>query len=276
MSFMKRYDDYLIVTDLDGTLYKNQYDIPKINIDAVDKFVSLGGKFAVATGRGIEATRFITEAINIPNPIIVNNGHAIYDFNNEKIVYNVYLPDRIKDFVKDIHNKFSSVGIEVYSDRKIFVVSDNNVVKEHLDYEKVDREYISFDEAVKMNWSKLLMAEEKEILEEIIEYSNGLLNEKYVDDGFKTIRTNRRFLEGVCRNIDKGTGVMELSKALGLSGEHIYTIGNYYNDIELVECAYGAWVKNTPDELLPLAKYITDKTCEDGAFAEFVEHVMSL
>ncbi len=140
---MKRFDDYLIVTDLDGTLYKRQNDIPKVNIEAIDRFTSLGGKFAVATGRGIEAARFITEAINIPDPIIVNNGHAIYDYNAEKIVFNIYLPDESKDFTAMIMDKFPTVGVEVYSDRDLYIIRDNHVVHEHLDYEKVDRDYLT-------------------------------------------------------------------------------------------------------------------------------------
>ena len=36
---MKRFDDVLVVTDLDGTLYENQNDIPAVNIDAINRFI---------------------------------------------------------------------------------------------------------------------------------------------------------------------------------------------------------------------------------------------
>lgn len=273
---MKRFDDYLIVTDLDGTLYKRQTDIPGVNIDAIKRFTSLGGKFAVATGRGIEAARFITQAIDIPDPIIVNNGHAIYDYNNEKLVYNVYLPDRIKDFTHDIMMKFPSVGVEVYSDRELYVINDNHVVTEHLDYEKVEREHISFEKACKIKWSKLLLADGEDVLLKIIDYANRLETGDYLSDGFKTIRTSRLFLEGVCKGVDKGTGVHELARLLNVPDGHIYTIGNFYNDIELVQCAHGAWVKDSPKELYDMAEYITKTDCANGAFAEYVDYIMSI
>lgn len=271
---MKRFDDYLIVTDLDGTLYKKQTDIPQVNINAIERFTSLGGKFAVATGRGIEAARFITEAINIPDPIIVNNGHAIYDYNNEKLVYNVYLPDRIKDFTFDIMQKFPSVGVEVYSDRELYVINDNHVVTEHLDYEMVEREHISFEKAGEIKWSKLLFADDEEILLKIIDYAKRLENGEYSSDNFQTIRTSRLFLEGVCKDINKGTAVHELARLLNVPNEHIFTIGNFYNDIELVQCAHGAWVKDSPEELYSMAEYITEKICAHGAFAEYVDYIM--
>lgn len=271
---MKSFNDYLIVTDLDGTLYKRQNDIPKVNIDAINKFVSMGGKFAVATGRGIEATRFITEAIDIPNPIIVNNGHSIYDFNNEKIVYNVYLPDSIKLFVKKIVEKFPSAGVELYSDRKLYVLSNNHVITEHLEYEHVSFEKISFDELENIKLSKLLIADDEDVLLNIIEYAKSLEGDEFSSASFKTIRTSRLFLEGVCKSINKGTAVHELVKVLNLSGEHVFTIGNFYNDMELVQSAFGAWIKDTPNELLPFGKYVTSKTCAEGGFAEFLEYIM--
>lgn len=272
---MKRFDDYLIVTDLDGTLYQSQHNIPQVNIDAVNEFISLGGKFAVATGRGIEAARFITEAIRIPNPIIVNNGHTIYDFNRDEIVYNVYLPDRIKQFAKEVADRFPSVGIEIYFDRDIYVIRNNAVVAEHLDYEKVSRRCITFEEAEALPWSKLLFADEADRLALEMDDVNERLADAYAGDGFEVIQTSHHFLEGVCRAINKGTAVHELARRLSVPHNHVYTIGNFYNDIELVKCAHGAWVKDSPRELYDLAEYITDSTCADGAFAEYVRYVMA-
>ena len=47
---MKRFDDALIVTDLDGTLYENQNHMIPQNEQAIEKFMSLGGHFTFATG----------------------------------------------------------------------------------------------------------------------------------------------------------------------------------------------------------------------------------
>lgn len=273
---MKRYDDYLLVTDLDGTLYKRQNDVPQINIDAIERFTSKGGHFAIATGRGVEAARFITENIDITAPSIVNNGHAIYDYKTDEFVLNIYLPERIKQFTFEIMDAFPECGVEIYSDRPVYVLRDHPVVTHHLSYESMPIDAISRDTAAAMQWSKLLVADDEENLIKIIDYSDRLINEKYHDDGFKMIRTNRLFFEGIRVDINKGTAVHELARHLGLSGEHIYTIGNYYNDVELVSCAYGAWISGSPEELLKYGKYVTKKSCEEGGFAEFIDHIMAL
>ena len=41
---MKPLEDYLLVTDLDGTLYKNQNFIPQENLDAIKRFEELKKK----------------------------------------------------------------------------------------------------------------------------------------------------------------------------------------------------------------------------------------
>ena len=47
---MAKFDNILIATDLDGTLYENQNFIPQINLDKIKYFTDNGGKFTIATG----------------------------------------------------------------------------------------------------------------------------------------------------------------------------------------------------------------------------------
>ena len=88
---MKPLEGYLLVADLDGTLYKNQNFIPKVNLKAIEKFEELGGKFTICTGRGINTTEFISEEIRFNCPLIVNGGHTFYDFYKDKSVFSVNL-----------------------------------------------------------------------------------------------------------------------------------------------------------------------------------------
>ena len=54
----------LIVSDFDGTL-GNKNDISSENISAIQKFVKLGGKFAICTGRPYTSIKDICEAYNL-------------------------------------------------------------------------------------------------------------------------------------------------------------------------------------------------------------------
>ena len=52
---MKRYENLLLVSDLDGTLIPRGGIISAENREAVQAFVDGGGRFAIATGRTPEA-----------------------------------------------------------------------------------------------------------------------------------------------------------------------------------------------------------------------------
>ena len=51
----KRYDDILLISDLDGTLIPRHEAIADENLAALNAFTAAGGAFAAATGRTPEA-----------------------------------------------------------------------------------------------------------------------------------------------------------------------------------------------------------------------------
>ena len=48
---MGKFDNILICTDLDGTLFRNDKSISQRNVDAIEYFKSEGGYFTFITGR---------------------------------------------------------------------------------------------------------------------------------------------------------------------------------------------------------------------------------
>mgnify|MGYP001864261877 CR=1 FL=1 len=269
---MKRFDDALIVTDLDGTLYENQNHMIPQNEQAIEKFMSLGGHFTFATGRGISTARPLAQKIKTSCPAIANNGHSIYDYQNNKLLFSVYLSDAIKSFTKEIHEKFPKCGIEVYCDEQIYVLQLNDVVKEHLHYEQVPCVLADFEEVEQLSWSKLLITDAPEQIDIVRDFAKTIL-----PASVRMIFTSRVFTEFVRPDTDKGTAVRKLAQMLGVSEHKIYTIGNYYNDLEMIQSAsIGACVADAPADLKQTADYVTKKTCAQGGFAEFVEYVMGL
>lgn len=47
----KKYDGYMLCTDMDGTLLNTDHEISKENAEAIKHFIREGGIFTVATGR---------------------------------------------------------------------------------------------------------------------------------------------------------------------------------------------------------------------------------
>ena len=47
----KTFENWLVVSDIDGTLNNKIRKLPKRNYDAIKKFTELGGNFTLASGR---------------------------------------------------------------------------------------------------------------------------------------------------------------------------------------------------------------------------------
>lgn len=269
---MKPLHDYLLVTDLDGTLYKNQNFIPKENLDAIKKFKELGGKFTISTGRGINTTEFISEEIEFNCPLIVNGGHTFYDFYKDKAVSSENLAESSKEFVRVLQSKFPNVGIEVYSDRKIFCLQVNDVTREHLSYEKVDFIEANLDDIIDLDWQKVLFEDEEDKIQEVREFARANCPED-----IRLMDTHRRFMEFSTTYTDKGTAILKLADMYDIPHSNVCAIGNYYNDLEMIKAAgIGAFVNDSPADLKAQADYITTKDCEDGALAEFIDYIINL
>ena len=48
---LKPLTDYLLISDIDGTLVNTNKEVPQRNIDAIRRYQELGGRFTIATGR---------------------------------------------------------------------------------------------------------------------------------------------------------------------------------------------------------------------------------
>ena len=47
--------DYIVVSDIDGTLLQAGYGVPRKNLDAIERVVFLGGRFTLCSGRSSES-----------------------------------------------------------------------------------------------------------------------------------------------------------------------------------------------------------------------------
>ena len=85
---MKPFEHLLILSDLDNTFLGKASRIVPENVEAIERFKSLGGKFAFATGRDPFALlRVVPTAAEIANyPCIVTNGAYVYDFQAKNTI----------------------------------------------------------------------------------------------------------------------------------------------------------------------------------------------
>ena len=259
------FDGYLLVSDIDGTLYHNN-KIPPANLEAIEYFKSEGGIFTIATGRGIRIAKQICKEARVNAPVITTNGGVIYDGEQDKILHSTYLSDAACEMIKEAVRKYPRLGGLVTVDNEILTLNDTPDVKKVRIYDKV--EYIPVESCNK-KWQKILyILDDLDHLREIKEYFQGvkLPEIRYVESA-------PNFYEVLPEGISKATNFEKLRELIPCKPTKIFAIGDYYNDKEMVLAAdIGAVTAEAPDDMKAIADYVSAGVL-DGAVADFIYYL---
>ena len=266
---MGLFDGCLLVSDIDGTLLHNGI-IPQKNIEAIEWFKSEGGIFTIATGRAIAAAKYSYDLSEANAPLIALNGSAIYDFREEKFLYEKFLDPRCVEIVFEILNEFPTVGAEFFNGLDIYLIRGNNGTNQHSEFEHFKFKELP-DNFTSIPWGKVLFAfNDTETLAPFMEYIKKF-NVDYCKFVNTCVSETARYFELLPANINKGTAIKELKKLSG--AKYSFGIGDFYNDLELIRDAdYGAAVYAAPQDIKQIANYVTCP-CEEGAVADFINQI---
>lgn len=244
-----KFDGYVIITDLDGTLLTDDKKISKENLEAINYFIDNGGRFSVATGRVIEATEIYLSNININLPIIVYNGGVIYDYNNKKILIEKFVNEKQKRIIHKIKEDNNNIGIEIYSNRKLYVYNDTGFSKRYAT-EMLDIIYEVDEDIFLMDWHKILLVGKSEIIDEI---EKDFYN-KYKLQGTRSGKTSFELLPV---NESKGQALKNIITMCDLDPDKVICIGDNMNDLELLqEAAISFCPENGSERLKKYTNYI--------------------
>ena len=97
----KNLSDWLVVSDIDGTLNNKLRQLPKRNREAINRFVlECNGHFTLASGRNVQSMRKHYENLPIAGtPEVILNGAGVYDYNHEKMLHFDAINDHAMDLV---------------------------------------------------------------------------------------------------------------------------------------------------------------------------------
>jgi len=264
---MKNLLGYTLVSDMDGTLIHNSGKVCQRNIDAINEFKRLGGKFLIATGRTKESVKPYEKVVGASLPCIVSNGAGVYDFHNSEYIMNVFLDDSIKDIVNDVKEVFKDVGIEIMAMDNLYVVRENQYTINHRNNENLSCTLSNLED-IKDKFMKVSFSQEDEYLKNIDIY----MKEKYPQ--YNTVRSGKHYYEIVPMNVDKSTAIKFMVEKFGLDKDKLFTIGDFYNDVGMLKYAkVSATTSGTIDEIKEIASIVVG-TSENGAVADFIEYII--
>lgn len=256
--------DCLVVCDVDNTLLNAQSGLPEVNKLTIELFMSMGGRFTVATGRTTESVKRQLGPLKINAPAITYGGSVIYDFEKKIWLQNKVLPQiAAMQALCDIKEAVPGIGIEVMtSDGRLYVVQSNEYTHHHTVYERLIYTMSPLGE-FSNQWNKVMFAGAPELL---LKAQDFVKNRRY--PGLYFVFTDEMYFEMMPQCVSKGSALKELCALTGIPLENTIAIGDYDNDLEMLEAAgYAVAMENAPMKLQAVADEITTR-CEDGGVAQ--------
>ena len=191
-------------------------------------------------------------------------GGMVYDLHENRQIYDVYLPDSAREMVKRILAANPDVGCECLPIEGVYVPQMTQMEREHCNICKVTPVECPVEE-IPPNWYKALFAQTADRLHEVIEYADSISGE-YPD--IDLVVSAPVYYEMLPKNISKGSALKELRKACGMEDFTIVAVGDYNNDIEMLEAAdVGICPSNAADDVKRIADIVLDVSCEESAIA---------
>ena len=262
--------DYLLISDIDGTLVNTKKESPPRNIEAIAHFRVMGGRFTIATGRSPISAARIARKVRVNCPLVTNNGAILYDMETQQVVRQRFLPPRAAELIELVVRDFPHIGIQMYRDADIYMIVHNPVVEYQIAVEKIEAVEASPDRMPDQA-NKVLFGGTHEQLQVLRDY----LEEAGID-GMYGMFTEDQYFELLPQGVSKGSAAQVLAGYCGVSGPHVAAVGDYYNDVELLKAVpLPAVAGNAPDEVKALADYVACH-CDDGAVADVLHRLEQL
>ncbi len=266
----------LYVTDLDGTLLRNDQRVSAYSCSVINDLVARGLIFSYATARSVITARKATAGLNAQIPLIVYNGTFVVDnATGKRLISNTFsepeaaallkvlLAHDIAPLVYSLQNdaeKFSyipsviSLGLQRFLDTRSGDVRDNPV-SSAADLARGEIYYFTcIDEP-----SKLVPVYD-------------LIRDRYNCMYQKDVYSDDMWLEILPKAASKATAIRQVKELYGC--DRIVAFGDGPNDLPMFEIADECYaVANAVDELKAIATDVIDSNTNDGVARWLSEHV---
>lgn len=273
-----QYNQIVILTDLDGTLFNSQGNVSQEDRAAIRDFIAGGGYFGVGTGREPHNARLHLPDVPLNGPSIVLNGAAIYDFIQDRYLSSIPMDkDAALDVILHCIHKNWPLDIQVYTSDGIYYATPIETADPGFLRIHQPTTFIPIEQLIQKNWIKTVYLE-REI--DALAPMRTYLKEKGYDkrlslvEGTTDVVKIGKYQELLPKDVTKGTGVPVLRQLPEYAGRTIFAVGDYWNDMELlravdVPCAPA----NAIDEIKAICAHILPSH-NDNAITSLIREVI--
>ncbi len=262
-------DIRLVVLDIDGTIAGESNQVRDSVKQVIKSVQAKGINVAIATGRMYKSALRFHQDVGLTMPLIAYQGAWIQDPMTQNIHRHLPVDENISlkllNYFEQKHLRHL-LSVHFYVNDQLYVrelTPDSIAYGKRTQVEPIPVGDLR-DILVKSAPTKILaISEDTQLIDNLLQDVRALfsLDELYVTKSVPT------FFEATNPLVNKGTAVKFLAEEiLGLTANNVMTIGDNFNDIEMLEYAgLGVAMGNAPDMVKSYANYVTANVNEDGA-----------
>lgn len=259
----------MIGVDLDGTLLNSEKQLTDYTKEVLKKAIEQEVAVVVATGRPFSGVPDELKHFPGMRYALTANGARILDVQKQKVVYENLLSGEIAEKVIDILKRHHAIheffvdGVGYMNEdglKNVYAYFEDPHMAEYLQSTRIPVKDVKGKlQAMKCEVDKLQgifrnQKDKQEALEELNTLS-GIVVTAAMDNNLEINK------EGT----NKGLGLLQLGKSLGISREEIMACGDGGNDVEMLkEVGFAIAMANAYDPVKTAADFVTVSNDEDG------------
>ena len=256
----------LVALDVDGTLLTSDKKVSPKSIKYINEASNKGIHIIYCTGRAPAEMKDLIKILPSIRYGVCMSGALVYDFQENKTIYSNTIS---KEYIKKIIEvaKDDDGMIQFLTDTESIVREDQITHMSDFNMGIYQPMYLKIAKRVKdMN----IESENHDSIPKINIYFHSVIARQKAYEEIKNLPLSLTFgeetsLEITAKNVDKGKGLSELAKYLGINMPQTIGIGDSDNDISFLKVVgLPIAMGNANNKVKELCKVITDDNDHDG------------
>ena len=271
-----RYDQTVLFSDLDGTLFDPRGAISAENRAAIEEYKAAGGRFAIATGRQPDNAMTYVKEDFTNAPSVALNGSAVYDFGTGEYLRTVTIPRAgIDGVIARVMRELPSCDVQLYTRQGIvYLTPEASADPVFLSLHRPCFFSTPESQAGAEVYKCMFFAPEdvKERVRDVLGEGDG--RDYRVVPGTTDVAGVLPYYELLPVNASKGTAIDSLRSHPDLAGRTFIAAGDYWNDYEMLLAADIAVAPaNAAEGIKKICRYVTVSNA-DHAIAHIIRDII--
>ncbi|MGM0881160.1 MAG: Cof-type HAD-IIB family hydrolase [Bacillota bacterium] len=259
----------LIALDVDGTLLTDDHMLTKDIRETVCEAASRGAQIVLCTGRGPLSALPVMEELGLKGTLITHNGAATINADDRSVVHQFdMVPDHLLPFINYCRNH--SIHFDLNTAFEMMIETMTAEAEQMYSRFKAKPVIQDFGLGLPNGLVKFTVFGTKDKMDQVQAEWAGW------PPLLKSIRSGDLFIDVHHAEANKGRALQQLADLRGIDRSRILAIGNYYNDITMLQFAgMGIAMGNSPEEVKLAADAVARSNSENGVAAALREYAWS-